>query len=114
MEKQIIRIRGHHLIAIREEYFTPGLMTGKHDVREYGEKNVAEVKRLLNLILNENVDVLIIDGLDDMCYADCRLKRDECTDKERKDYDYRIAKKYGFEIGKSYSASEVISKLDID
>ncbi len=108
-----VQVRGHHLIAVREEYFTPGLMTDKHTITAYGEKNASETKRLIDLILG-GADVHIVSGLDDICHADCKAWREACSGKEMNDFDNNILAKYGFEVGKTYSSFEVFEKLGLN
>jgi len=110
-KKPLITLRGHHLIDIRKEYRKPGSATDFGYELNYGIKNTAAVKKLINRILTEDIPVRIIADLDDMCRADCALIADDCTDETIKEYDKSIAEHYGFKVGKTYSSKELIDKL---
>lgn len=112
MDRNTITIRGHHLSAVMEEMYNPGLMSDESVVKEHGARNIKETQKLINLVLQSDVNVTIVDGLDDMC-IDCfgLNKGKDCTGTDMSEYDRDVASKYGLEIGKTYTSTEIRKRI---
>ncbi|MBW2977544.1 hypothetical protein KY331_01745 [Candidatus Woesearchaeota archaeon] len=115
MERPVFKLRGYNLACFRDYYFNHRLtdkgLSGNCE-RQPGERSTTE--EIFQAIRRLHCDVVIVADLDDICQADCQKQTSECPVPHKVYQDEHFSKKFGFEIGKKYSAAEVMRILCLD
>ncbi|MDD3101891.1 MAG: DUF1284 domain-containing protein [Patescibacteria group bacterium] len=120
--KEIIRLRGHHLDLLMTLFKRPKIGAGmiKNAIiseKDYGFKQqrivLAErIIQVLKEILRGQTRVKLIDGIDDICQKCKRKRTKECSCcYAGSAEDRRIVGRYGLEMDKIYPAAEIINAL---
>jgi len=118
-----IKMRGHHLLEMykhvkeleelsnsengKEKAWQIGMINGMAYGREFGDYML---KTLSMPITNPFGYIEIVEGLDDLC-AKCPIKSENCLRESLMKEDKESLGKYGFEVGKSYSARRIFMKF---
>lgn len=117
------KIRGHHLIDIANFiYEGPEKQRAYFLGKGYGEEFVENHEQICADFVAGRVNILIVDGLDDMCLANCK-KRVRALDPEKpwefacddpvkgREEDVFRAGHFRCEIGKPYSYQEIARNI---
>jgi len=115
-EKNLVKIRGHHLERLRVFYEDGNLekyhlVEGDHGYSE--EFSEGEVNLFNMIIASPELKIKITTNLDDLCYyCNKNPKKEGCLDEELIKDDNRVALGYNLEIGKTYTAKEILANFD--
>lgn len=131
MEQKEIKLRGHHIEIFAIPYLKNLVITQQkrsffkkedkfHNLENkriylgvgYGEKMENSVNEIYQLLQTEpNLKVKITGGLDSICMVGCPWFRPLCKELNYHNIDVSSAKEYDLEIGKIYTAKEIIQKI---
>ena len=116
--KKVIEIRGHHLDFLH--YWIGEIDKGacKKDYirtlrRKYGEKFAVKTWGIINMLCDNEVEVEIVGGLDEICSVGCKRKHKGCIgdDKYPANLDMEAAIYYELILGEVYSSRKVIGSI---
>ena len=110
-----IKLRGHHLIAIKDYLKEDGSAESFFKNRaillpEYGAKHFLNEYDIVKRIRYEKEQIYITDSLDDFC-KQCNKKNLSCKDKLGSYLDKIVAENFELELDKEYNPGYIIRKL---
>lgn len=109
-----INLMGHHIRVLYRHYIKgASLRVIRAKITEdYNEEHAMKVVRMLSDIVKNKVQITFIDDLDDICQG-CPIYTSKfCGPSSyNSNGNQRYLKKFGFSIGKQYSAKEVLRGL---
>jgi hypothetical protein len=116
-KEQEISLRGHHLYSFSGYVVHRDAGWGTDPIEDarslgHGEDHVQAIQEIYAQIYDEYEQTLvsIVDGLDTQCQRNCLKKSpDVCLGPRSGEIDARAASLFGFQIGQTYPAKDLIN-----